>query len=191
MTPRNRVQAGQGFIESLLLLGALIALLFGIHFTATLRQLTLVALQESTLAVFVGRTDARVAESPIAGAHHQRDTENELLGPSSGTFLRATDIRRLPSSSVGQLHLVPKITTAVQRHSYIYTGDGRSLSSQSIHANIGNSHTFWRSSVLQSRRLAEQVITRTKYIDAVWRRARPQLDWLGAWGDLTPRSSVW
>jgi hypothetical protein len=191
MTPRNKVQAGQGFVESLLLLGALVALLFGLHFSATLRQLTLVALQESTLAVFIGRTDARVAESPIAGSHHQRDTENELLGSSSGRFLRATDSQRLPATSVGQFYLGRKIATAVQRHSYIYAGDGRSLSSQSIHVNIGNSHTFWQSVVVQSRRLAEQVITRTKYIDAVWRRARPQLDWLGAWRDLTPRYSVW
>lgn len=190
MTPRNNVQAGQGFVESLLLLGALVALLFGLHFTATLRQLTLVALQESTLAVFIGRTDARVAESPIAGPHHQLERENELLGSSSGKFLRATDTQRLPATSVSQFHLAPKIITTVQRHSYLYTGDGRSRSSQSIHVNIGNSNTFWQRSAQQSRRLAAQVITRTQYIDAVWRRPRPQLDWLSAWGDLAPRNSV-
>ena len=190
MTPRNKVQAGQGFVESLLLLGALVALLFSLHFTATLRQLTLVALQESTLAVFIGRTDARVAESPITGPHHQRDTENELLGSSSGRFLRATDSQRLPATSVGQSYLGRKIATAVQRHSYLYTGDGRSRSSQSIHVNIGSSNSFWQRSVQESRRLAAQVITRTQYIDAVWRRPRPQLDWLGAWGDLAPRNSV-
>ena len=191
MTPRIRNQGGQGLLESLLVLGALVALLFGLHSTATLRQFTLVALQESTLAVFIGRSDTRVVHSPIADANHQRDTENELLGINSGTFLRATDIRRTPATSVGQFYLSPKITTAVQRHSYLSSCDGRSRSSQSIHLNIGNSNTFWRKSAVGSLGLARQVIARTKYIDAAWRRARPQLDWLGAWKDLVPRSSAW
>jgi hypothetical protein len=172
-------------------LGALVALLFGLHSSATLRQFTLVALQESTLAVFIGRSDAKVVDSSIADVNHQRDTENELLGVSSGTFLRATDIRRTPATSVGQFYLSPEITTAVQRHSYLYSGDGRSRSSQSIHLNIGNSKTFWRNSADGSRGLAKQVIERTKYIDAAWRRARPQLDWLAAWKDLVPRKPVW
>jgi len=189
MTHRNKAQAGQGCVEFLLLVGALIALLFGLHLTASLRQLTLVSLQESTLAVFIGRADARVAEVPIAGPHHQRDTENELLGSSSGRFLRATDIQRLPATSVGQFHLGPTIATALQRHSYLYTGDGRARSSQSVHVHIDNATTFWRRSAQQSRRLAAQVIARTRPIDAVWRRPRPQLDWLGAWGDLVPRNS--
>jgi len=190
MKPRDTAQVGQGFVESLLLLGALIALLFGLHFTVTLRQLTLLALQESTLAVFIGPTDVRVAETPIAGPHHQRDRENELLGSGSGRFLRATDLRRLPATSFSQFHLGPTIATAVQRHSYLYTGNGRSRSRQSIHVQIGNSTTFWQRSAQQSRRLAAQVMTRTQHIDAVWRRPRPQLDWLGAWGDLAPRNSV-
>jgi hypothetical protein len=189
MTPCNKAQAGQGFVESLLLLGALVALLFGLHFTASLRQLTLVALQESTLAVFIGRADKTVAESPIESPHHQRDTENELLGSSSGRFVRATDSRRLPATSAGQFYLSPKIPTALHRHSYLYTGDGRSRSNQSIHVRVGSSNTFWQRSAQHSRRLAAQVITRTQHIDAVWRRARLQLDWLGAWGDLAPRNS--
>jgi hypothetical protein len=191
MTPRTSNQGGQGLTESLLVLGALVALLFGLHSSATLRQFTLVALQESTLAVFIGRSDAKVVDSSIADVNHQRDTENELLGVSSGTFLRATDIRRTPATSVGQFYLSPEITTAVQRHSYLYSGDGRSRSSQSIHLNIGNSTTFWRNSADGSLGLAKQVIERTKYIDAAWRRARPQLDWLGAWKDLVPRKPVW
>jgi hypothetical protein len=191
MTPRNSNQGGQGFMESLLVLGALVALLFGLHSSATLRQFTLVALQESTLAVFIGRSDTRVVDSSIADVNHQRDTENELLGVGSGTFLRATDIRRTPATSVGQFYLSPKIKTAVHRHSYLYSGDGRSRSSQSIHLNIGNSKTFWRNSAEGSVGLAKQVIERTKYIDAAWRRARPQLDWLGAWKDLVPRKPAW
>ncbi len=191
MTPRTSNQGGQGLTESLLVLGALVALLFGLHSSATLRQFTLVALQESTLAVFIGRSDAKVVDSSIADVNHQRDTENELLGVSSGTFLRATDIRRTPATSVGQFYLSRKIKTAVQRHSYLYSGDGRSRSSQSIHLNIGNSTTFWRNSADGSLGLAKQVIERTKYIDAAWRRARPQLDWLGAWKDLVPRKPVW
>ena len=191
MTPRTRNQCGQGLMESILVLGALVALLFGLHSTATLRQFTLVALQESTLAVFIGRSDTRVVDSPISDANPQRDTENELLGVSSGRFLRATDIRRTPATSVGQFYLSPKITTAVQRHSYLYSGDGRSRSSQSIHLNIGNSKKFWRNSTEGSLGLARQVIARTRHIDAAWRRARPQLDWLGAWKDLVPRKPVW
>lgn len=190
MTERVTIQLGQGLIESLLVLTALLGLLCGMHRTGELRFLTLIALYESTLTVFSERGSASFTESLIQNADTQQSVENELLGRDSGIFTRGVDVQHMPSQRIGSFRRSPGNVSSVQRFSYLYAGVGRALSDRDVHANIGSSNRTWRNASTQSARLARQTALKTGPIDSVWRRVSPQFDWLSAWTDLVPRSSV-
>ena len=190
MTERMTIQLGQGLIESLLVLAALLAVLCSMHRTGELRHLTLVALYESTLTVFRERGFSPFTESSTENADTQNSFENELLGRESGMFMRGVDVQHMPTQSLGSDRQIPSNVSSVQRFSYLYAGVGRALSDQHVHANIGSSKRAWRSASSQSALVARRAALNTDPIDSVWRRASAQFDWLGAWTDLVPRSSV-
>lgn len=189
MTERIITQLGQGLIESLLVLAALLVVLCSMHRTGELRHLSLVALYESTLTVFSERGLSSFTGSTAENANTQNSFENELLGRDSGMFTRGVDVQHMPTQSLGRYRQIESNVSSVQRFSYIYAGVGRALSDQHVHTNIGNSKRAWRSASIQSGLVARRTALNTDPIDAVWRRTSAQFDWLGAWTDLVPRSS--
>ena len=184
-------QHGQGLAEAVLLLGILGSVLYGLHWTGSLRQLTLRALQESTLLVFrgVGTISKDQQEDKTLAQQHR--VENELLSERSGTFFSAESTQELGRFALGRPLGKEGIVRRVHRVSYAYLGAGQARSSRSAQSNIGRSKHFWRAVADGSHRIAKQTAARTVPIDAVWRRARPSIDWLSGWSELVPLAPRW
>ncbi len=183
-------QRGQGLVESLLVLSTLLVVLCSLHRTGGLRQLTLAALYESTLAVFSGRGHTSFAESVTNNTITRNSVENELLGRYSGMFTQGANTQHISTQSIGNIRLISNRSSRIRRFSYLYTGAGRANSDQAAHTNIGRSMRVWQRASIQSERIAHQAAARTGPIDSVWRRAALQFDWLGAWSDLVPQRSA-
>jgi hypothetical protein len=185
MTLSHR-QSGQGLTEAVLAIGALGLLVCCLHKTASLRQLTLGALQESTLLVFMGEGRISTESDEERAIGNRKGVENELLGGLSGMLHRATSTKTLGHLPLELLLGNGRIVSEIHRLSYTYLGTGQAKSSQSAHTNIANSRHFWGSVVGPSQRIAMQTASRTVPIDAVWRRGKPKSNWLDGWSDVVP-----
>ena len=181
-------QAGQGLVEALLVCAAFTALLFALQATGILRYLTIVALHESTLDVFVGSPSMVRLSSKRSESGSVNVNENELLGEHSGASYRATASGSLPNNVFAAQRLRWRGAEVISRHSYLVRGVGRALSDLSAHSNIAGSTSFWKVTNNPSQRLAMQVTLRTATTDHVWRRANPSLNWLDRWSDVSPKA---
>ncbi len=190
MTQRMTLQLGQGLFENMLVLAALLVVLCSMHRSGELRHMTLVALYESTLTVFRERGVSSFPESNTQNAYTQNSFENELLGRDSGMFTRGVDVQHVPNQRIGSSRQISSDVSSVQRFSYLYAGVGRAMSDQHVHNNIGSSKRAWRNAAIPSAHVARRAALNTEPVDSVWRRASAQFDWLGAWIDLVPRSTV-
>ncbi len=188
MKIHRQYQAGQGLVEALLVCAALTALLSALQATGILRYLTIVALHESTLDVFVGGPSMVLLSKTRTESGSTNVNENELLGEHSGASYRATASGSLPKNVFAAQRFRWRGAEVVSRHSYLVRGVGRAFSDLSAHSNIAGSTSFWQGAYKPSQRLAAQVNLRTATIDRVWRRANPSLNWLDRWSDVSPNA---
>jgi hypothetical protein len=184
-----RRQSGQGLTEAVLVIGAMGLLVCCLHRTATLRQLTLGALQESTLLVFMGEGRISTETHEERSMGNRKGVENELLGGLSGMLHRASSTKALGHLPLDTLLGKGRTLSEVHRASYTYLGTGQAQSSQSAHTNIANSKHFWGAVAGHSQRIATQTASRTIPIDVVWRRGKPKNNWLDGWSDVVPPAS--
>lgn len=186
------IQRGQALTESVFILMILVVLLFSIEFTGRMRSHTLDLLGQSSFTSFL-QSGKKVI--PVEHVLDSRADKQGLLQTFEQELLQ-TPYQGLIKISARQVN-APALRLsanrffshqALQRTSFLYIQAGNSRSATETHARIAQSRMAWRNTTLPTQKLLQPHIIPLGKIDAPWRRADIQTDWLSRWADQVPGS---
>ena len=179
--------SGQATLEALVVISFGILFLFGIHSMGMLRSQTLDLLGKSMFLSYLSSN-----EIP-SDSYRVVSLESLIYAPVLQTISQELGVNLMHLSRTSASGIVrttrlyqtiqPILNDKFERHSFLISGSGRSVSNASTQNAIAKSQTLWKKSFSQSKKTVAQHALQLKRVDYVWRRPEVSTDWLLPWAN--------
>lgn len=194
-------QHGQGMVESLFALAALLACAYAIAWTGSALYQAMQAAQTSRAAAFAA---ARGEPAPASrdGARLAVGRDQAGPQPSDGQqaqlqrdWLRA-DTRLVTVQAERRIQAPggwtasPVGDVSIRRHTSVAQAGGHAVSDMDGQRRITDSRVGWQAAAESSQSLARRLRSSIAGVDGAWGARKPDIDWVSAWPQLVPADKL-
>lgn len=189
-----RRQSGQGLIESLFAISALLGCAYAIKWIGSAQHRAMQAAQDSRTVAFAA---ARGYVPPASrdGARLGLDRDRAGPVPADGRQMQLqkdwlrVDTNLVTASAARAVDPVagmPIGAVSLRRHVSVAQSGGHAASDADGQHRILDSKTAWRLAADSSQALAGRLKASIAGVDGAWGNRKPDLDWVSAWSNLVP-----
>jgi hypothetical protein len=190
-------QQGQGLVESVFALAALLACACAIAWTGSAQHQAMQAAQASRAAAFsaargdtpAARRDgaalgvARNQVGPVPADAKQAQLQQDWLRVDA-RLLTAQAERRIQAPAGWTSLSLGEVT--VRRHTSVAQAGGHAVTDMDGQRRIADSRAGWQAAAGRSLSLAHRLRSDISGVDGAWGGRRPDTDWVSAWAQLVP-----
>jgi len=189
-----RLQSGQGLLESLFAISALLICAYAIKWVGSAQHRAMQAAQDSRAVAFAAargyvppayRDGARFElgrdrAGPIPADGRQMQLQKDWLRVD--TNLVTASAERTADPVIG----MPVGALSLRRHVSVAQSGGHATSDMDGQQRILDSKIGWRQAAQPSQALAGRLKADIAGVDGAWGNRKPDLDWVSAWSNLVP-----
>jgi hypothetical protein len=183
----RHTNSGQAILEALVVISFGILFLFGIHSIGMLRSQTLDLLGKSVFLSYL-----RSNEIP-SDSHRVVSLESGVYAPVLQTVSQELGVKQMHISRTSASGIMrttslyqtihPILSDQFERHSFLISGSGRSVSNAATQNAIANAPTLWQKSFSESKNTVTRHALQSQRVDDVWSRSKVSTDWLLPWAN--------